>query len=253
MSSGGIQPGRQSTGGERWLPVITAIFVTTLIVSNIIAVKLFSVGPVVLPAGVIVFPISYIFGDVLTEVYGYSRARQVIWIGFGCNLIAVAAIMVSIYLPPASFWDVAQLGSSVLTQRAYAAILGFAPRVLAASFVAYLAGEFLNSFVMAKMKIATQGRLLWSRTVGSTLVGQLADSAIFISLAFLGTVPAGALVTLTVSQWIVKSAYEAVVTPLTYAVVNFLKRAENRDYYDYKTNFNPLIWGGEAGESGENV
>ncbi|MCL4540597.1 MAG: queuosine precursor transporter [Bacteroidetes bacterium] len=250
MSDSGIQTERQSAGRERWLPVITAVFVTSLIVSNIIAVKLFSIGPVILPAGVIVFPISYIFGDILTEVYGYARARQVIWIGFGCNLIAVAAIMVSIYLPPASFWDIAQLGSGTLTQRAYAAILGFAPRVLMASFVAYLAGEFLNSFVMAKMKIATQGRHLWSRTFGSTLVGQLADSGIFISLAFFGTVPTAALLTLIASQWLVKSAYEALVTPLTYAIVNFLKRAENRDYYDYNTNFNPLIWGGEARETG---
>ncbi len=244
------QPEKNRIGGERWLPVITAIFVTSLIVSNIIAVKLFSIGPVFLPAGVIVFPISYIFGDVLTEVYGYARARQVIWIGFGCNLLAVLAIVASIYLPPASIWDAGKLGSTLLAQEAYSAILGFAPRVLLASFAAYLTGEFLNSFVMAKMKIATRGRYLWSRTVGSTLVGQLADSCIFILLAFVGTIPSSALATLIVSQWLVKSAYEAVATPITYAVVNFLKRSEKRDYYDHNTNFSPLVWREGNGESG---
>ncbi|MCL4512263.1 MAG: queuosine precursor transporter [Bacteroidetes bacterium] len=230
---------------ERWLPAIAAVFVTSLVVSNIIAVKLFSVGPLFLPAAIIVFPISYIFGDVLTEVYGYSRARQVIWIGFACNLFAVLIIVLSIYLPPASIWKV--LGSPSSAQEAYTAILGFAPRLLAASFVAYLAGEFLNSFVMAKMKIATRGRYLWSRTIGSTLVGQLADSGIFISLSFIGTIPTDALVKLIVSQWLVKSGYEAVATPFTYVVVNFLKRSENRDHFDYGTDFSPLLWSEESG------
>lgn len=250
MTDFGTRSGRGHVGKDRWLPVITAVFVTSLIVSNIIAVKLFSVGPLFLPAGVIVFPISYIFGDVLTEVYGYARARQVIWIGFGCNLLAVLVIMVSIYLPPAYIWNPEQIGSPFLAQKAYSAILGFAPRVLLASFVAYLAGEFLNSFIMAKMKIATHGRYLWSRTVGSTLVGQLADSCIFITLAFVGTIPPAALATLVLSQWLVKSAYEAFVTPLTYAVVRFLKRTENRDYYDYDTRFNPLIWSEGPREEG---
>lgn len=250
MTESSAQSGKEKTGGERWLPIITAIFVTSLIVSNIIAVKLFSVGPLFLPAGIIVFPISYIFGDVLTEVYGYARARQVIWIGFGCNLLAVLAIVASVYLPPASIWDAGKLGSTILAQKAYAAILGFAPRVLLASFVAYLAGEFLNSFVMAKMKIATRGRYLWSRTVGSTLVGQLADSCIFILLAFIGTIPTSALATLIVSQWLVKSAYETIATPVTYAVVNFLKRSESRDYYDYDTNFSPLVWREDPRENG---
>ncbi len=230
---------------ERWLPAIAAVFVTSLVVSNIIAVKLFSVGPLFLPAAIIVFPISYIFGDVLTEVYGYARARQVIWIGFACNLFAVLIIVLSIYLPPASIWKV--LGSPSSAQEAYTAILGFAPRLLAASFVAYLAGEFLNSFVMAKMKIATRGRYLWSRTIGSTLVGQLADSGIFISLSFIGTIPTDALVELIVSQWLVKSGYEAVATPFTYVVVNFLKRRENRDHFDYGTDFSPLLWSEESG------
>ncbi len=231
---------------ERWLPAIAAIFVTSLIVSNIIAEKLFALGPVFLPAGTIVFPISYIFGDVLTEVYGYARARQVIWIGFACNLFAVVIILISIHLPPASIWD--SLGSPAESQRAYAGIFNFAPRLLVASFVAYLAGEFLNSYVLAKMKIATGGRHLWTRTIGSTLVGQLADSGIFISLAFSGMVPLRGLEALAISQWLVKSGYEAAATPLTYAVVNFLKRAENRDHFDYGTNFNPIIWNPPAGD-----
>ncbi len=234
---------------ERWLPAIAAVFVTSLIISNIVAVKLFSFGPVFLPAGTIVFPISYIFGDVLTEVYGYARARQVIWTGFACNLFAVVVILISIHLPPASIWDL--LGSPAESQRAYSAIFNFAPRILGASFVAYLAGEFLNSFVLAKMKIATKGKYLWTRTIGSTLVGQLADSGIFISLAFTGIVPGGGIVSLIISQWLVKSAYEAVATPFTYIVVNFLKRTENLDHFDHNTNFSPIIWNARvSGERG---
>ncbi len=226
---------------QRWLPTITAVFVTSLILSNIIAVKLVSVGPFFVPAAILIFPVSYIFGDVLTEVYGYARARRVIWIGFGCNLLAVIIIWLSIQLPPAPFWSAGALESPWSSQQAYQAILGFAPRLLAASFVAYLFGEFLNSFVMAKMKIATRGRHLWSRTIGSTLVGQLADSGIFILLAFYGTIPSAALGQMIFSQWLMKSAYEALITPLTYMVVNYLKRVENEDYYDRRTNFNPLV------------
>jgi hypothetical protein len=211
--------------------VVAAVFVTCLITANIIAVKLFSIGPLVLPAGTIIFPISYIFGDVLTEVYGYSRARRVIWLGFGCNLLAVAAIWVAGLLPPAGFWT---------GQAAYEQILGFTPRLLLASFAAYLVGEFTNSFVLAKMKIMTQGRWLWTRTISSTLVGEFFDSLIFITVAFAGVTPAGALPPIIATQWLAKSAYEIVATPLTYAVVNFLKRKEGIDVYDHNTRFNPL-------------
>jgi uncharacterized integral membrane protein (TIGR00697 family) len=226
----------------RWLPAITAVFVTSLIVSNIIAVKLFSAGPIFLTVGIIIFPISYIFGDVLTEVYGYARARQVIWIGFFCNLMAVMAIWISIQLPPAPFWSAGVFGSPEASQQAYEAILGFAPRLLMASFVAYLFGAFLNSYVLARMKIATSGRHLWMRTIGSTIVGQLADTGIFVLLAFWGIIPLQELWKVIVSQWLIKSAYEAAVTPLTYLVVGYLKRAENEDHYDRRTNFNPLAW-----------
>lgn len=229
---------------QRWLPVIASVFVTSLVISNIIAVKLFTAGPFALPAAIIIFPISYIFGDVLTEVYGYARARQIIWIGFGCNLFAVTAMWISIQLSPAQFWTLGY-SSAKSAQQAYEAVLGFTPRLLASSFAAYLVGEFLNSFVMAKMKLATNGKYLWTRTISSTLVGQFADSGIFITLAFIGTLPSTFLVRLIVTQWLVKSAYEIVATPLTYAAVNFLKRSEHQDYYDRETNFSPLKWSEE--------
>jgi len=217
---------------SQWFVLVTAIFITCLITANITAVKLVEVFGLVLPAAIVIFPISYIFGDVLTEVYGYRQARRVIWLGFFCNLIAVVAIWVGQVLPAASFWD---------GQAAYERILGYTPRLLAASFLAYLVGEFANSFVLAKMKIATQGRWLWTRTIGSTLVGQGLDSLVFITLAFVGTIPLAGLASAIVTQWLAKSIYEAAVTPLTYGVVNFLKRQEGLDVYDYDTRFNPLL------------
>lgn len=224
----------------RWFPAISAVFVTCLVVSNIIAVKIASVGPLFLPAAVIIFPIAYIFGDILTEVYGFARARQVIWLGFACNLLAVAAIWIAIQLSPAPFWTTGAYDSAADAQRAFEAILGFAPRLLVASFAAYLAGEFLNSVVLARLKIATQGKYLWTRTIGSTIVGQFADSAIFLTIAFAGTAAAGDLARLIVTQWLVKTAYEAIATPLTYLVVNALKRSEQIDVYDRDTDFNPF-------------
>ncbi len=209
--------------------VISAIFVTSLITANTIAVKIISVGPFLLPAAVIVFPLSYIFGDILTEVYGYRWARRVIWLGFLCNLIFVAFVWLGQLLPSADFWG---------GQEAYESILGFAPRLLVASFGGYLVGEFVNSFILSKMKILTKGRWLWSRTIGSTIVGQGLDTAVFISLAFIGT-PSFALI-MILHHWLAKVAIEAVATPFTYAVVNYLKRKERVDTYDYETNFNPF-------------
>ena len=227
---------------QRWLPVIAAGFVTSLVVSNIIAVKLIAVGPFFLTAAVLIFPVSYIFGDILTEVYGYAQARRVIWIGFGCNLMAVFIFWLSIELPAAPFWRTGAFESAAASQQAYQAIFGSTPRILAASFLAYLVGEFLNSFVLAKMKITTRGRHLWMRTIGSTIIGQCADSGVFIFLAFYGTVPLDALAKMAGAQWLMKSAYEALATPLTYLAVAFLKRAEREDFYDRETNFNPLRW-----------
>jgi len=215
-----------------WLVFIAVVFTTCLITANIIAVKMIRIFGLVVPAAIIIFPLSYLFGDILTEVYGYSQARRVIWLGFFCNLLAVAAIWIAQILPGASFWD---------AQAAYERVLGYTPRLLAASFIAYLAGEFTNSFVLAKMKIATKGRWLWTRTIGSTLAGQALDSAIFITLAFVGNIPGAMLLAAIITQWLLKSAYEAAVTPFTYWIVGFLKTREGLDAYDYDTRFNPLL------------
>ena len=212
------------------LVIIAAIFTTCLITANIIAVKVISFGAVILPAAIVVFPLSYILGDILTEVYGYRWARRVIWLGFTCNLIFVIFIWVGQVLPPASFWK---------GQEAYETILGFTPRLLAASFCGYLAGEFVNSFVLAKMKVLTRGRWLWTRTIGSTIVGEGLDTAIFITLAFIGTPSFAAIMILY--HWLVKTGIEAIATPLTYTVVNYLKRKEAIDTYDYETRFNPFL------------
>jgi uncharacterized integral membrane protein (TIGR00697 family) len=213
--------------------IITAVFITCLITANIIAVKVISVGSVFLPAAIIIFPISYIFGDILTEVYGYKWARRVIWLGFACNLIFVIFAWLGQLLPPASFWG---------GQEAYKSILGYAPRLLVASFIGYLAGEFANSFVLARMKILTRGRWLWTRTIGSTIVGEGLDTSIFITLAYIGTTSFVPIMMLY--HWLAKTLIEAVFTPFTYAVVNYLKKKEKVDTYDRKTNFNPFLISG---------
>jgi uncharacterized integral membrane protein (TIGR00697 family) len=219
---------------------VTAVFVTTLIISNIIAVKLVNIGGLFLPAAVILFPVAYIFGDILTEVYGFARARQVIWTGFICNLLAVIAIWIGGQLPAAPFWSAGAFSSPENAQQAYQAILGFTPRLLLASFTAYLIGEFLNSIVLAKLKVRTEGRFLWLRTISSTIVGEGADSAVFITIAFAGIIPGGGLVNAILSQWTFKVVYETLATPLTYLIVNTLKRVENEDYFDRDTDFNPV-------------
>ena len=213
--------------------VVVAIFITCLITANIIAVKVISLGPVVLPAAIFVFPLSYIFGDVLTEVYGYRWARRVIWLGFVCNLFFVFFAWVGQILPPAAFWE---------GQEAYQSILGYTPRLLAASFCGYLVGEFTNSIIMARMKVLTRGRWLWSRTIGSTVAGQGLDTVIFITIAFVGTPSFVPIMILY--HWLAKIAIEVAATPLTYKIVNSLKNKEAIDTYDYETNFNPLVISG---------
>lgn len=215
-----------------WFVGIVALFVTCLITANIVAVKLVDIGGVVVPAGTVtLFPISYIIGDVLTEVYGYRRARQVIWLGFACNVIAVVAMYLTQILPAPVFWD---------GQQAYERILGYAPRLLVGSFAAYLIGEFANAFVLARMKVLTQGRWLWTRTIGSTIVGEGFDSLVFVTIAFAGTISDHQLARTMITAWLVKTAYETLVTPFTYFVVNFLKRTEGVDTFDTATNFSPL-------------
>lgn len=218
-----------------WFVLIVAIFVTGLITANIIAVKIVMVAGITFPAGVVIFPISYIFGDVLTEVYGYRLARSVIWLGFFCNLLVVVAIFIAQILPPAPFWQ---------GQQAFEQILGFTPRLLAASFIAYLAGEFANSFVLSRLKIISRGRKLWVRTIGSTLVGEGLDSLIFISFAFAGILSRSELYTTIWTQWWMKTFYEILATPITYWIVNWLKKVDGVDTFDSGISYNPFKLGG---------
>jgi uncharacterized integral membrane protein (TIGR00697 family) len=218
-----------------WFMALAALFVTSLIMANIVAVKIVDVWGLQVPAGTLtLFPLAYIFGDVLTEVYGYGRTRLVIWLAFGCNALAVGSIALAGELPAADFWP---------NQAAYDAILGFTWRLLLASWIAYLIGEFVNSIILARLKVLTRGRWLWSRTISSTLVGQFIDTGVFVLIAFSGVIPDGELRRVFLHAWLVKVAYEVLATPLTYLVVNALKRADNADAWDAGTNFNPLrVW-----------
>ena len=211
------------------LVIITTLFITCLITANIIAVKVISLGIFIVPAAIFVFPFSYIFGDVLTEVYGYKTARKVIWLGFGCNLVFVFFAWIGQLLPAADFWQ---------AQESYKTILGFAPRLLAASLCGYLIGEFANSFILARMKILTEGRWLWSRTIASTIVGEGLDTVVFITIAFSGT--GSPVLTMIWHHWLLKTAIEVVATPATYTIVNWLKKREGIDTYDYETKYNPF-------------
>jgi uncharacterized integral membrane protein (TIGR00697 family) len=211
--------------------VIAVLFVACLLVSNITAVKLIDIEGYVLPGAIVIFPISYIIGDVLTEVYGFSKVRLVIWLGFAANLFAVLAFTVVGLLPAAGFWT---------GQEAYDVILGATPRILAASFVAYLIGEFANSYILARLKVATEGRMLWLRTIGSSIVGQTLDSGVFVIVAFWGILPSNVLLTTIAVLAIAKIGYEILATPITYLVVNWLKRAEGIDHFDRETSFNPF-------------
>ena len=234
MKEGAVNPKTSpQRAGRRYYDVAVALFVASLLTANIIAVKLIVLGPLILPAAVIIFPVSYILGDVLTEVYGFSAARRAIWLGFAGNLLAVLAIWLAGLLPAPVFWQ---------GQEAYEAILGFTPRLLLASFVAYLVGEFANSTVLANMKVWSRGRQLWARTISSTVIGQGLDSLIFIAIAFSGQMAGGELTTAILSQWLFKSLYEAAATPLTYLVINALKRSEGVDAYDATTNLNPFAF-----------
>ena len=213
--------------------VLAALFVTVLIASNVIAGKLIQVWGHPLFAAIVVFPVAYILGDILTEVYGFRFARRVIWLGFLCNAVAVLGFWLGGLLPPASFWK---------GQEAYQAILGHTPRLLAASFAAYLVGEFSNSIVLSRMKVATRGRWLWTRTIGSTIVGEGVDSLVFATGAVAGTIPNHLLLDLLLTQWIAKVLYEAAATPFTYAVVAWVKRHEGIDTYDSQVSLNPLAF-----------
>jgi queuosine precursor transporter len=216
----------------RYYDLVMAAFVTVLVCSNFIgAGKAITVAGQTFTAGILFFPLSYIFGDILTEVYGYARARKVVWAGFGALAFASFMAWFIVRMPPAEGWP---------NQAAYETVYGGAPRIALASLVAYFFGEFTNSFVLAKMKLLTAGRMLWSRTIGSTLLGELVDSVIFYPLAFWGTWPAELVLSVTVGNYLAKVGWEVLMTPVTYRVVGFLKRAEREDYYDRDTRFTPF-------------
>jgi uncharacterized integral membrane protein (TIGR00697 family) len=213
--------------------VLACFFVTTLLLANIIAGKMANFFGITLPAAVILFPLTYIFGDVLTEVYGFKKARLIIWLGFAANLLMVAVFLLTIALPYPDFWQ---------GQTAFATVLGLTPRIVAASLLAYLAGELVNSVVLSRMKVRTKGRNLWLRTIGSTVVGEGIDTVLFIAIAFGGTLPPGVLGTMMLAQYLWKVVYEAAVTPLTYYVVRWVKQQEQLDVYDTKVKYNPFGW-----------
>ncbi|MBI2844975.1 MAG: queuosine precursor transporter [Chloroflexi bacterium] len=214
-----------------WFPVVTGAFVAVLLISNVASSKILLLGPFTFDGGTILFPLSYIFGDILTEVYGYARSRIVIWTGFGAAVLMSLVFAIVGTLPPAPDWP---------NQAAYEAILGLTPRIVLASLIAYFAGEFSNSFTLAKMKIFTKGKWLWSRTIGSTLVGEGVDTALFVLIAFFGVFDTALLIAVLASNYVFKVGVEVLFTPITYWVVNILKRVEREDYYDYTTDFNPF-------------
>jgi uncharacterized integral membrane protein (TIGR00697 family) len=215
----------------RFFDVIMALFVAVLLISNVASSKIVLLGPFTFDGGTVLFPLSYIFGDILTEVYGYQRSRKVIWTGFFCAGLMAAIFAVVGTLPPAPDWE---------GQDAYLRILGITPRIVLGSLIAYWAGEFCNSFTLAKMKIFTRGHWLWTRTIGSTLMGEGVDTLLFVVIAFAGVLPMGLLTSVLISNYFFKVGVEVMATPVTYSVVAFLKRAEREDYYDYDTDFNPF-------------
>ena len=232
---------RSTTRSFRYLDALTTAFVVVLLVSNLIAQKIcllgpfsiggWSLGPFAVSGAVLLFPITYIFGDVFTEVYGYAASRRAIWLGFfGTALLYVIGAVV-IALPSAPGWR---------NQQAFATVFGFIPRILAASLIAFWAGEFANSYTLARMKLLTNGRMLWTRTVGSTIVGQGVDTVLVITLTFGGIYSARVLVNIILTGYALKVGYEVIATPLTYLVINWLKRAEHADAFDRHEDFNPF-------------
>lgn len=211
--------------------IIAVVYVTCLLLSNLIAGKMWAIGGITLPAAVILFPITYIFGDVFTEVYGFRNARTIIWLGFGCSFFAVAIYLLTIALPHPDFWA---------NQEAYQTVLGTTPRVAAASFIGYLFGEFSNSMILSKLKVATKGKKLWVRTILSTLVGEGFDSIIFVTVSFWGTMDNATVLQMILFQYLFKVCYEIIFTPVTYGVVGWLKQKEGVDTFDYDVKYRPL-------------
>lgn len=216
-----------------YLEVIAGLFVAVLIISNVASTKLVKIGSLTFDGGTLLFPLSYIFGDVLTEVYGYGASRRVIWTGFfACILMSISFTFIGL-LPADPVWEY---------QEAYEHILYMTPRIVIASIIAFFCGEFSNSFILARMKILTKGKHLWTRTIGSTLVGEGVDTIIFVVMAFSFIYPEDILIKIILFNYVFKCGVEIALTPLTYKIVGFLKRRENVDYFDYNTNFNPFRW-----------
>lgn len=215
----------------RYYDLLVHVFVVLLLISNLVGQKISAIGPFRVSGAQILFPITYIFGDVFTEVYGYAASRRAIWIGFFAAALLSLMGLFTVWLPPAPEWQ---------GQEAFRTVFEFVPRMVAASLIAYWCGEFANSVVMAKMKLRTGGKYLWTRTVGSTVVGQAVDTVIVMTLAFGGTEPPWVIAKLIFSGYLFKVVYEVLATPITYAVVNFLKRREGVDTFDRSTNFNPF-------------
>ena len=211
--------------------MIACVFVSCLLLSNVIAGKLITIAGAVLPGAVILFPLAYIAGDVLTEVYGFARARLVIWIGFFCNLLMAGVFYLVLALPSPDFFTGSQ---------AYGMVLGMAPRVVFASLLAYWAGEFINAMVLSRLKLFTRGRFLWMRTIGSTLAGQGLDTVIFITVSFWGTIAGDVLAQMILYQYLFKVTYEIIATPVTYAVTGWLKAREGLDTFDEGIGYNPF-------------
>jgi len=215
----------------KYYDIFTGLFVAVLLVSEITSTKIVTLGFIQTAGAAVLFPVSYIFSDILTEVYGYARARRVMWIGFASLVLMSLVLLVVEYLPAAPSWH---------GQAAYEAILGFVPRITLASVIAYWVGGFVNDFTLAKMKLLTKGKYLWTRTVGSTVIGQAVDTSLFISIAFYGVLPNAVIAQIIFSFYLFKCVYEVLATPLTYFVVNRLKKSEGLDVFDYHTNFSPF-------------
>jgi len=215
----------------KYLIFISGIFSATLIISNTLDTKIFMLGDFTLPAGIILFPLAYVFGDVLTEVYGYAIARRVIWTGFASLVLMLTSYEIARIIPPADFWE---------HQEAFDTIFSHVPRIAVASVSAYFCGEFINSYVVAKMKIRMQGKQIWLRLLLSTVAGQFVDTSVFVIIAFIGVFSASDLITLILSAWAIKVAWEVIALPFTLYFVSWLKKTENVDFYDTNTNFNPF-------------
>jgi uncharacterized integral membrane protein (TIGR00697 family) len=215
----------------KYIDLITTAFATVLLLSNIASTKIAAIAGISFDGGAILFPLAYIFGDILTEVYGYSRARRVIWIGFAMNLLMVLTFWVVGVLPADAMWGM---------QESYTNILGVVPRIVLGSLAAYLVGEFVNSFILAKMKVRMQGKKLWARALGSTVAGQFLDTTVFLLIAFAGILPWSLIGIIWITNYVFKIAVEILLLPITYRVVAWLKKHEDEDFFDHETDFRPI-------------